>query len=443
MTYDSMSGFHLSAHAQFCKNKQFQSRNMLRIPRNARPKGSLFLARAFAQGMKTATIAASTLLVLAIAAVAVAGFQVTSQPALSSSAIGSSTLTGVGASTTSSLAGATSSTASTSASGTGSTTRQQGSTGDFAMMATDPPVVASGVTAASVTYSSMAVHAAGSGSARGWVQLNGTGSINLMSSANVSQTIAAAKIQSGTYDMVRMGIQSASVTYHNQVYAAAVASSNITARLQSDVQVSSAQSSAAIVDLRTFVINSANSSTPQFVFSACARATTVPPGQTSSSSLQVGAQTHLQGSWWVGFKDQTSTNISISAATLSSGSLSLKMKNTGNDTADIQTVIVTPVQSGSAKASATLPTSLSGSAIFTVNSAGSLQASNSLQGAVLLGGNNSTLAAGSSTTLSYSGTISLGFGVVGIQLSGVVPGQQYLVTLMGANTFGSVVVTAQ
>jgi hypothetical protein len=289
----------------------------------------------------------------------------------------------------------------------------------------------------------MAVHTAGSGSASGWVQLNGSGSINLMSSANVSQTIAAAKIQSGTYDMVRMGIQSASVTYHNQVYAAAVASSNITAHLRSNVQVSSAQSSAALVDLRTFVINSANSSTPQFVFSACARATVVPQSQVASSSLQVGAQTHLQGTWWVGFKDQTSTNISISAATLTSGSLSLKMKNTGNDTADIQSVVITPISSGGAKASASLPTSLSGSAVFTVNSAGSLQASNSLQGAVLLSGNNSTLAAGSSTTLNYSGSISLGFGVIGIQLSGVVPGQQYLVTVMGANTFGSVVVTAQ
>ena len=33
--------------------------------------------------------------------------------------------------------------------------------------------------------------------------------------------------------------------------------------------------------------------------------------------------------------------------------------------------------------------------------------------------------------------------VTGVQLSGVAPGQQYLVTVMGANTFGSVVVTAQ
>jgi len=222
-----------------------------------------------------------------------------------------------------------------------------------------------------------------------------------------------------------------------------VASSNLTARLRSNVQVSSGQSSAAIVDFRTFIINSANASTPQFVFSACARATTVPQSQVSSSSLQVGAQTHLQGSWWVGFKDQTSADISISSATLTSGSLSMQMKNTGNDTANIQTVVITPISSGSAKASASLPTSLSGSAIFTVNSAGSLQASNALQCAVLLGGNNSTLAAGSSKTRNYSGSRALGFGVIGIQLSGVVPGQQYLVTVMGANTFGSVVVTAQ
>jgi uncharacterized protein DUF4382 len=394
--------------------------------------------------MKTATLAASALLVLALAAVAVAGYQVTQQPTQSSSVFVSGTATGVGTGTTSSLTGATSSAVSASVSGTGSTTtRQQGSTGDFAMMATDPPVVASGVTAASVTYSSIAVHSAGSGNASGWVQINDTGSINLMSSANVSQTIAAAKIQSGTYDMLRLGIQSASVTYHNQVYAATVASSSITARLQSDVQVSSAQSSAAIVDLRTFVINSANASTPQFVFSACARATTVPQGQVASSSLQVRAQTHLEGSWWVAFKDQTSTNISISAATLTSGSLGLQMKNTGNDTANIQTVIITPVSSGSAKATVTLPASLSGSAIFTVDAAGSLQAFNSLQGAVLLGGNNSTLAAGSSTSLNYGGSISLGFGVIGIQLSGIVPGQQYLVTVIGPNTFGSIVVTAQ
>jgi hypothetical protein len=413
--------------------------------------------------MKTTAIAAGALLVLAIVAVAMIGVQVAQKPAQTTSSIlSSSTAPGTLTSTTGSSTVAASSTASggspgvtsstssstpsaqsTSATASSSTTSQQGSSGDFAMMATDPPVVASGVTAATATYSSLAVHTAGASNATGWVQLNGTGTINLMSSENVSQTIAAAKIQSGTYDAVRMGIQSASVTYDNQAYAAAVASSNITTKLQSDAQVTASQSSAAVVDLRTFVMNTGSSTNPQFVFSACAKATTVPPSEVASASLQVGAQTQLQGSWWVGFQDQTSTNVTISSATLTSGSLDLQLKNTGNDSAHIQTIVITPVSSGSVVATATLPASMSGSAIFTVNSAGSLQASNSLQGAVLLSGNSSLLAAGSSTSLDYSGSISLGFGVVGIQLTGIVPGQQYLITVMGANTYGSVVVTAQ
>src|SRR6266576_2231095 len=107
-----------------------------KIPRNAGSKGSLFLARASAPDMKTAIIASGVVLVLVIAAVAVVGFQVAQQPVQSSSAIGSGTAAASGASTTGSVSGATSSAASTSILGAGSTTsRQQGSTGDFAMMA--------------------------------------------------------------------------------------------------------------------------------------------------------------------------------------------------------------------------------------------------------------------------------------------------------------------
>jgi hypothetical protein len=394
--------------------------------------------------MKTTAIAAGALLVLAISAVAIVGLQVAKPTQSTSSILASSTESGILSSATTSYTGASSSaTSSGEQSESSSTQSPSASSGDFAMMATDPPVVASGVTAATATYSSLAVHTAGDSNSTGWVELNGTGTINLMSSANVSQTVAAAKIQSGTYDMVRMGVQSASVTYDGQAYAAAVASSNIVTKLQSDAQISASQSSAAVVDLRTFVMNTGSSTNPQFVFSACAKATTVPPNQVASASLQVGAQTQLQGSWWVGFQDQTSTNVTITSATLASGSLDLQLKNTGNDSAQIQTIVITPASQGGLTATAGLPASMSGSAIFTLDSAGSLQASNSLQGAVLLSGNSSQLAAGSSTNLDYTGTISLGFGVVGIQLTGVVPGQQYLVTVMGANTFGSVVVTAQ
>jgi trimeric autotransporter adhesin len=386
--------------------------------------------------MKT-MYAAGLLVILAVAAVAVVGFEAMTP--------GHSTVSG--SSTSSVLSGATStgSTVSQSGSATSSQSTSQGAstTGDFAMMATDPPVVASGVTAATASYDSLAVHSAGQSNATGWTDIQGTGTINLMSSANVSQTIAAAKIASGTYDMVRMGIQSASVTYQGKVYAAAVASENITSKLQSSAQVTSSQSTAAVVDLRTFIINAANSSQPQFVFSACAKSTTVPPSATTSASLQVGAQTNLQGSWWVGFQDQTSTNIAVTSATLTSGSLSLQLKNSGNSSANIQTVVITPVSAAGTLTATTLPGSFSGSAVLSVGSSGQVQASNSLQVEALLGGSGTQCGAGSSTTLSYSGSISLGLGVGGLQLNGVISGQQYLVTIMGANTYGSVVVTAQ
>ena len=389
--------------------------------------------------MKTTAIAVVALLVMAIAGIAVVGLQVAKAPQSTSSIFASTTAPG----TTSTMVSAGASSSTQSGSASSSTTSQRGSVGDFALMATDPPVVASGVTAATASYDSLAVHSAGSTNATGWTDIQGSGTINLMSSANVSQTIAAAKVQSGTYDMVRMGIQSATVTYDNKVYAAAVASSNITSRLRSDAQVTTSQGAAAIVDFRTFVINTANSSQPQFLFSATAESTSVPPSATTSASMQVGAQTNLQGSWWVGFQDQTSTNVTVTSATLTSGSLNLQLKNSGNSSANIKTIVITPISASGTLAAATIPSSFSGSALFAVDGSGQVQASNSLQVAALLGGNGTQCAAGSSTTLSYSGSISLGLGVVGLQLNGVVSGQQYLVTLMGANTYGSVVVTAQ
>ncbi|MGH9919120.1 MAG: DUF4382 domain-containing protein, partial [Nitrososphaerales archaeon] len=240
--------------------------------------------------MKTTVIAAVALLVLAIAATAIVGLQVAKPTQSTSSVLVSSAASRTLTSTTATSTGASSSTTSSGAPSESSSTQSTlTSSGDFAMMATDPPVAASGVTAATATYDSLAVHTAGDSNSTGWVELNATGTINLMSSENVSQTIAAAKIQSGTYDMVRMGVQSASVAYDGQTYAAAVASSNITTKLQSDAQVSASQSSAAVVDLRTFVMNTGSSANPQFVFSACAKATTIPPSQMSSASLQVGA----------------------------------------------------------------------------------------------------------------------------------------------------------
>ena len=71
------------------------------------------------------------------------------------------------------------------------------------MLATDPPVAASGVSKVYLEYSGEDVHTAGSAAASGWVGLNSPGTIELTSLVNATQTIASTKIKSGSCDMAQ------------------------------------------------------------------------------------------------------------------------------------------------------------------------------------------------------------------------------------------------
>lgn len=316
--------------------------------------------------------------------------------------------------------------------------------GTMAIQMTDPPVAAAGVSSAIVTYNGIALHNASATSTTGWVEISATGTINLMSSANVSQTVASTKIQTGVYDKVQINITSGAVTYNNHSYVAAIASGSLTANMQQGAQVNASSPTQAIMDLRTFIINCGNSTSPQFIISATAKATAEPQSAVTSASLQVGAKASLEGqAWWNAFVDQTSTETTITSATLTATSFDMAIANDGNATADIQTVIITPISS-STSTEASLPDSLEGSAVFTLSSSGSLQQSNSLEGVALLTSTGAQVTASSSTTLTYTGLISLAFGLTSsLHLSGVVSGQQYLVTCMGANTYSSAIVVAQ
>ncbi len=367
----------------------------------------------------------------------------TSAPAGAASGT-ASTSQGVGSSASQRVgAGQSSASSAPSTSGGATSSQRQSGDGDFAMMATDPPIAASGVSSATVTYDGLAVHSAGSSSASGWTEIDAIGTIDLMSSVNVSQTIASTQVQSGTYNMVAMNVTSGTVVYKGQTYTAAIASGDVQVDLNSNVQVNSSNSSAAIIDLRTFIINAGNTSNPQFVVSTSAKATSIPSGYVTAASLQVGSTSSLNGqAWWTTFQARSTTNVTITSATLTAGSLSLQLGNSGNASGDVQTVVVTPV-SASTTANASLPATLSGSAVFTVSGIGSAQESSTLQGAILLNSTGTVIDTGSTTNVDFTGTISLSFDSGAIQVSGVVPGQTYLITVMGANTFANAVVVAQ
>lgn len=316
----------------------------------------------------------------------------------------------------------------------------QSGAGNLAIMGTDPAVAASGVTDATITYSSVYAHTAGSDMASGWTQVSGSGSMDLMASQGTVQTLATSQVSAAAYDAFKFNVDSCKVVYQGQSYVTTVASTTITAESQSKVQVNSSATAAAVVDLRTFIENTGSASSPQFVFSATAMATSVPQSTVATLSLQLGATSDLSAqAWWSAFVAQTSANLNV-AATLSSNSLVLSLQNSGGANAQVQEIIVTPV-SASALVTASLPASFSSSAVFTVNGSGSVQQSSSLQATALLD-SGANVTSGATANLNFNGTIALGSTVAGVQLSGIVAGQEYIITCIGANTFASTTVVA-
>jgi hypothetical protein len=310
-------------------------------------------------------------------------------------------------------------------------------TGQLAVMGTDPPVASSGVSDATASYSSVYAHQTGSDMASGWVQVSGSGTLDLMASQGTAQTLAASQVNAASYDAFRVNIDSVKVVYQGQDYAATVASTTVTATSVSQVQVSSGSSAAALVDLRTFVVNTATSSSPQFAFSACAEATSIPAQTTATLSLNLGAAIDLSGqAWWSSFVSQTSSNLNVGGS-LSSSSLALHMQNSGFANAQVQEIIITPV-SASAEATSSLPSSLSGSAVFAVSGSGSVQQASAIQASSMLNG-GATVASSSSSTLSYKGNI---VADSSLQSTGIVAGQEYVITCIGANTYASTTVVA-
>ena len=309
--------------------------------------------------------------------------------------------------------------------------------GNLAVMGTDPPVTANGVSEANAHYNSVQAHKAGSDMSSGWTQVSGSGTLNLMASGQ-AQVMAASQVDAATYDAFKFNVDSVNVVYHGQAYTATVASSTITATSQNKVHVNSSSSATALVDVRTFIQNSGTSSNPQFVFSASAFATEVPEQASASLSLQVGTSVDLTGqAWFSAFDAQTTTNVNVVSATLSSGSLTLNLENSGGASGQVQEIIITPV-SASTTLSAYLPDSYSGSAVFAVDGSGSVQQTSSLQASTLTS-TGSMVASGSSDTLTYNGNIAMDGS---IQASGIVSGQQYVITCIGANTYASTTVVA-
>jgi len=346
-----------------------------------------------------------------------------------------------------------------SASTTGAVgTAQPASPGTLSIMLTDPPHVPPGVTAVYVSYSELALHLSVVGGNGGWTKLSNGGTIDLMSTVNFSQTIAAVKVQSGNYNALSLNVTSSSVTSNGKNYTAFVVGGYLFIPIAAGgIQVNDSKPSAAIIEIFPLVMNIGSQSDLEFVVRSTAVAWPVPSGQITGEMQQQGFKFPLAGVvWWHRFSQNETANLQITSATLSSDSLSVSVKG-GPQTTEIRLVILSPlVQPLGRSRPGWIPGGLSGTAVFAVEANGSLVPLRQFVRVNLPAGGDQglqdirvgltdegyNLTAGSSATFTYSGPIGLGYESPRMMQTAIVSGQQYVVTVIGTGSLASQVVVA-
>lgn len=344
-------------------------------------------------------------------------------------------------------------------------------TGILSVLISDPPHVPSNVSALYITYPSMFVHIQGVQGQDGWIQVSSSGSIQLLGAVNIGQTVASANVPAGTYDMIRFEVSSAIVTYDSHNYTAIVQDGNLTIHFTGPLTANPSQASALVVDMQPFVYNFGNSSNPSFVLKMGAISFPAPSGSVSSQMQNVGNRFQFQAgnTWFWQYRNNNYPNVNISNIRLTGSSLSATISDQGSQDVTINAITVTPLQqtasggnghgSGSGNGNgygngnsvnASTPDGLSGSAVFLVLPGGSLSPISRTQTGTPLnissqiwGGQGYALRMGASVSLSYSGTIQLGLKMSSnTQPGNIVPGQQYLVSIVGDDSCANYVVTA-
>jgi hypothetical protein len=316
------------------------------------------------------------------------------------------------------------------------------------VLLTDPPRVPAGVTAVYISYSGLAVNGP-----QGWFTIRSSGQIELLGTVNLAQTLTSATLQAGTYDRIKFNVVSAVVTFGGTNHSAAIQGSQVVVGIENGSIVSDSQVAAAIIDIQPTVINSGTAASPNFVLWEAARAFPVPSTEVKQEMGQEGFKLSLAGkAWWASDQDTFAASLQISGVNLSANGLSLTVKNTGLGPTQVRLIVISPAGGAYTSGSNLMPEGLFGSAVLLVYPNGTIfpiHLNKVLPGIVavenettvlsLAGGFNLT---GSATVnLSYSGTITLGYGIL-VPAQSITTGQMYLVTVIADDAMAAVVVTA-
>jgi|BEDMetMinimDraft_2_1075160.scaffolds.fasta_scaffold00013_40 hypothetical protein len=221
-------------------------------------------------------------------------------------------------------------------------TTQKSQTGTLSVLVTDPPVIPAGVSSVLLTYSGISLHVFG-GSSTDWVNVNTSGTVDLMKLINVSKTIAVAEVPSNTYDQVRLNITDIHAVYNSRNVSVAVSNKELLASLSQNIDIYSSTNVSILIDIQTTLLNVNSDSSPSFVFSATAWCAQVPVGFQKTVVSKVGENTNLSNAkWFYTYRAFYSANLTITSATITPNSISVTVKNTGNASTRLHFVIITP-----------------------------------------------------------------------------------------------------
>lgn len=321
------------------------------------------------------------------------------------------------------------------------------SSGQVALLISDPPIAPKGVTDLYMTYTNVAIHESNETAPAGWLTLGGSGTVELFATQNISLTIGTGKVPFGNYNRVRFVVSSGEVTYEGANYTANFRQDNLTVLVVGGIHVNSTQGAAAIMDISPLIVNWGTSNNPVFLVSARAIALPVPLSNITPQMLQIGFRFALAERAWFNHELEAYTsNLGVTGASLSSTGVTLGVKNTGNASTLVKAVVISPLVGSLRPAtSGRIVPILVGSLTFAATDQGQLipitvKTFTNSNASLIPSELGYNLTVGGSYSFSYTGAIQLGFGLTrGLE---IVPGQQYLVTVLGDQAIASYVVTA-
>ncbi len=336
------------------------------------------------------------------------------------------------------------------------TTATEAQHGLLSVLISDPPHLTDGVSALFITYPNMYLHLAGVPEADGWIQVSSSGSIELLGAVNIGETVAFASIPADEYNMIRFNVSSATVTYNSQNYSALVQNGNLTIHLIGTLAMDPARPSALIIDVSPFLFNFGSITNPSFVLKPSAISFCAPQGFATRQMQYIGNRFQFQANhtWFWQYRNSYSPQVNITGTTLSNSSLSLAVENYGSQSLTINAITITSLQGtgmGHGYGASSMPRGLSGSAVFLLDQSATLtQLTRQEYGTgpmeistMIWESEGYMVAPSSSTTLSYSGEIQLSLRLPPyVQPGEIVPGQQYMISLVGDGVCSSYVVTA-